>query len=202
MTTSTVQSAPTADMAAARRAMVNSQLRTCGVNDSVVLERMGAVAREDFVPEAARGGAYVDRAIALGNGAYLAAPLVHGRMLAEASPAGDDEVLVVDGGSGYLPELLKPLVGKLTVNTPEEALTKGRKGGFTLLVVDGAIEALPDTLAKRLAEGGRVVTGLARDGVTRLARGRKIGGEVALMPLAEIGMPRLPEFDVPKGWSF
>ena len=51
-------------------------------------------------------------------------------------------------------------------------------------------------------ENGRVVTGLAERGVTRLAAGRKVAGDVALLPLAEIGMPVLAEFAAPKGWSF
>jgi protein-L-isoaspartate(D-aspartate) O-methyltransferase len=38
--------------------------------------------------------------------------------------------------------------------------------------------------------------------VTRLAIGRRSGDDVALLPLAEIGIPRLGEFDQPKGWSF
>ncbi len=48
----------------------------------------------------------------------------------------------------------------------------------------------------------RVVTGLVVRGLTRLAAGRKAAGEVALVPLAEIGIPVLPEFAAPKGWSF
>ena len=42
------------DYAAARKAMLDSQLRTSGVNDAFVLERMGAVPREDFVPKPPR----------------------------------------------------------------------------------------------------------------------------------------------------
>ena len=38
------------DYAAARKAMIDSQLRTSGVNDTFVLERMGTLPREDFVP--------------------------------------------------------------------------------------------------------------------------------------------------------
>ena len=39
-------------------------------------------------------------------------------------------------------------------------------------------------------------------GVTRLAAGRKIAGEITLLPLAELGMPALAEFAAPKRWSF
>ena len=197
---------PVADAAAipfdrARRAMIDSQLRTSGVTDPQVIAAMGRVAREDFVPAAARASAYVDRAIALGEGRFLAAPLFHGRMLAEAALRGDDTVLVVEGGSGYLAELVRPLVAALD-SVAAGATAKKRKGGYSLMLVDGAIEALPDALAAQLAEGGRIVTGLVTRGVTRLAVGRKVGGAVSLLSLAEMGIPLLREFAAPKRWSF
>src|SRR5918993_1169994 len=100
---------PAPDFAAARRAMVDSQLRTSGVNEPWVLARMLTVPREDFVPPAIRSAAYVDRAVPLGEGRMLAAPLVHARLLAEARPQPSDRVLVVEDGSGYLPALLEGL---------------------------------------------------------------------------------------------
>jgi protein-L-isoaspartate(D-aspartate) O-methyltransferase len=191
------------DHAAARKAMLVSQLRTSGVNADYVLARMGAVPREDFVPAGARGVAYMDRAIDLGGGRYLAAPLVQGTMLQEAQPALGDKALLVDGGSGYLAALLRPLVGSLEVVAPADAVASTRKkGDFTLLMIDGAIERLPDSLSQRLADGGRLVCGLLKNGLTRLATGRKAGDDVALLPLAEIGIPALPEFAAKKEWSF
>ena len=132
----------------------------------------------------------------------LAAPLVHGRMLAEAKPTAADRVLVVDGGSGYLPALLEGLAGSVTTISAADALKGGKGGDFTLLLVDGAVEHLPASLAKRLSDDARVVTGLLAEGVTRLALGRKAAGEIALLPLAEMGIPRLAAFDKPKAWSF
>ena len=85
----------TTDFAAARRHMIESQLRTSGVNDSWVLERMAAVPREDFVPEAARAGAYVDRTVPLGDGAFLAPPLAQGLILTHARPDAADRALLV-----------------------------------------------------------------------------------------------------------
>lgn len=189
--------------AAARKAMIDSQLRTSGVTAPFVVKRMGAVAREDFVPASARGVAYMDRAIPLGDGKALAAPLAHGMLLQEAKPSAEDHVIVVDGGSGYLAELLKPLVGSLKVMSAEEALAPARGGKKAdLILVDGAIEQMPDSLVKRLADDGRIVTGLVHDGITSVAVGRKSGKSVAFIPLAEIGIPRLAAFDKPKGWSF
>jgi protein-L-isoaspartate(D-aspartate) O-methyltransferase len=197
-----VEDRPAAPQAVARKAMIDSQLRTSGVNADFVLARMGSVPREDFVPAASRGVAYMDRAISLGDGRWLAAPVVHGMMLQEAAPTSNDRALLVDGGSGYLAEVLRPLVGSLEVVTPDQAVEASRKGGFTMLMVDGAAEVLPEALVKRLADDARIVCGIVRDGVTRLALGRKAAGAAALLPLAEIGIPVLPEFARPKAWAF
>lgn len=192
----------TTDFEAARRAMIDSQLRTSGVNEPWVLARLAAVPREDFVPATARQVAYTDRAVPLGDGRMLAPPLVHARMLAEARPTANDRALVVDGGSGYLPALMEGLAGSLDVVTPDEAVKGARRGDFTLLLVDGAAELIPPALVKRLADDARVVTGVVTEGVTRLAVGRKVADAVSLLPLAEIGIPRLPAFDKPKAWTF
>lgn len=190
-----------ADHPAARRAMIDSQLRTSGVNQPWVLAAMLALPREGFVPEAHRGAAYIDRAIPLGNGRWLAAPLVHARFLAEAEPIPTDRALLVGEPGGYLAALLRPLVGSLDVLEPGQ-LAETQAGAYTLIIIDGAAEQLPDTLTVALADGGRLVTGMVARGVTRLAVGRKVAGAVALLPLAELGMPILPDFAAPKRWSF
>jgi protein-L-isoaspartate(D-aspartate) O-methyltransferase len=148
-----------------------------------------------------KAAAYIDRAIPLGNGRMLGAPLMQGRLLAEARPTQSDKALLVGDSSGYLAALLRPLVGSLDVVAPGDAATEA-SGGYSLLVIDGAIEVLPDALANRLDDDGRIVTGQVLRGVTRVAAGRKAAGEVALLPLAEIGIPVLPEFTAPKRWTF
>lgn len=193
----------TIDHSAARRAMIDSQLRVSGVNDERVLAAMNAVPREEFVPASACGHAYIDRAIPLGEGRALPAPLVQGMTLSEAGLRSDDTVLVVSAGSGYLAALASRLAGSVkSVDAAKAAGAKRGSGSFTVLLVDGAIEQLPTGLAGELIDGGRIVTGLVERGVTRLAAGRKLGGAVSLLPLAEVGIPVLAEFAAPKGWSF
>ena len=186
----------------ARTAMIVSQLRTSGVNEHWVLNAMAAVAREDFVPAAMRDAAYIDRAIPLENGRFLAAPLFHGKLLAEAAPTQDDKVLLVGEANGYLAALLRPLAGSLTVVDPAELAGLAGEGGYSLIVIDGAVEELPTAVSAQLADGGRVVTGVVVRGVTRLASGLKAAGAVSLLPLIEMGIPALPEFAAPKNWSF
>jgi protein-L-isoaspartate(D-aspartate) O-methyltransferase len=187
--------------APARRAMIDSQLRTSGVNEPWILDAMGSLAREDFVPASMREAAYIDRAIPLGNGRMLAAPLVHGRMLAEAQPVANDKALLIGQSDGYLAALLRPMVHSLDTIVPAEAATAGGSD-YSLIVIDGAIEVLPDALADRLADSGRLVTGQMLRGVARLAVGRKSGTGISLLPLVELGIPVLADFAAPKRWSF
>lgn len=183
--------------------MIDSQLRVSGVNADFVLTAVNSVPREDHVPADARALAYIDRAVPLGEGRFLAAPLFYGRLLSEAAPTAQDKVLVVDGGSGYLPALVRTLGAAVAVTDPASAAAGAPgNGAFTLLLIDGAIEQLPAGLAGSLADEGRVATGTVERGVTRLAVGRKVGGDVALLPIAEMGIPVLPAFARPKGWSF
>lgn len=201
MTITEERPASAAASKAARRAMIDSQLRTSGVNEPWVLEAMNAVPREDFVPRGARAAAYTDRAVPLGNGRFLAAPLVQGRMLGEAKPGPDDKSLIVSASGGYLAALVRPLVGALEVKDVGD-VGKLKQGAYSLILIDGAIEELPAGIAAALAEGGRIVGGLVTRGVTRLAVGTKAGGAVSWLSLAEIGIPVLPEFAAPRRWSF
>ena len=75
-------------------------------------------------------------------------------------------------------------------------------GEFDVVLVDGAVEDFPKPLVKRVAEGGRIFTGTVTRGVTRIAAGRVYGGEVSLLPLAEMGVPVMPEFAAHEEWSF
>ncbi|MEQ1497650.1 MAG: protein-L-isoaspartate O-methyltransferase [Novosphingobium sp.] len=191
------------DSSAARRAMIDGQLRVSGISQSPVLAAIAAVARENFVPAAARGHAYIDRAISLDQGHALPAPLVQAMILENADLAPADRVLVVSCGSGYLAALVEAMGASVEVSDAADAAA-GKPGGtgYSLILIDGAIEHLPAGLVDLLGEGGRVVTGLVRGAVTSLATGRKQAGAVTLLPIADIGIPVLQEFAAPTSWSF
>lgn len=193
------------DFAAARQAMIDSQLRTSGVNADWVLARMAAVPREAFVPPELRAAAYTDRAIRVDAHASLASPLFYGMLLQEARPVAGDRALIVSAAPGYLSALLEPLVAEIATLAPAEARNgagDGAKGRFTLLLIDGAAEHVPAALAAALAPGGRAVGGIVVNAVQRLAYGRPAGDALVFQPLMEMGIPRLVDLDKPKEWRF
>lgn len=201
MMTMTDNSQADAGTSKARKAMIDSQLRTSGVNEEFALARMMAVPREDFLPDDKAPLAYIDRSVPVEGGA-LASPLFYGKVLLEAVPVADDSVLIVEGGTGYLAALVAPLVSSVTTVSAADAAAGRIEGSYSLILIDGAIEQLPDALAKALDEDGRIVSGLLLRQVTRLASGRKIVGHVALQPVEDIGIPVLSDFNAPKKWTF
>ena len=193
----------TRDSETARKAMIDSQLRTSGVNEEFVLSRMINVPREDFLPGDKANLAYIDRSIALGADAFLGAPLFYGKLLLEAEPTATDRVLIVEAGTGYLAALTEPLVADVTcVSAANAAAGNLPDGKFSLILIDGAIEQLPSALSDAVAENGLIVSGILLRQVTRLASGRKIAGQISLSPVEDIGIPVLTAFNRPKGWTF
>jgi protein-L-isoaspartate(D-aspartate) O-methyltransferase len=189
-----------ANVEAARRAMVDSQLRVSGINDPAILAAFLAVPREDFVPAARRPVAYADRAVTLEDGAVLAPALTYGQMLTAAEPATDDSVLVIGAPGGYLAALAEKLAAKVTL-VPVSA-DWAATGAHSLVLIDGAIEDVPQALAGVVAAEGRLVTGVVERGVTRLALGRKVGETLALTVLAEADFAPLAAFAARPKWSF
>ena len=185
---------------AARRAMIDSQLRVSGINDPAILAAFLAVPREDFVPEARRPVAYADRAVALGDGAVLSPALTYGQMLTAAQPTSEDSVLVIGAPGGYLAALAEKLAAKVTLVAATGDWAKA--GEHALVLVDGAIEDMPAALADVVAAEGRLVTGVVERGVTRLALGRKVAGALALTVLAEADFAPLAAFAARPKWSF
>lgn len=177
-----------------RRAMVESQLRPEGVTDVRVLEAMGSVAREDFVPDARRATAYADRMIALPNGRGINPPIVTGRLLNAAAIVAGDRVLIIGDSSGYTTAVVRQLTDKVE--------TESGKGLFDVIVIDGAIEELPASLVEQLAPNGRLATGLDESGVTRLAIGRRAGSGIGLTPFLDAEMAVLSEFARPPAFVF
>lgn len=192
--------AEAADLVRERKAMIDSQLRVSGVNDPAILAAFAAVAREDFVPAARHGLAYVDRAVPLGDGTVLAPALTHGQMLIAAAPQAGERALVIGKPGAYLAALLRELGLVVTVASPSDDLTK--LGTFALVLVDGAIGAVTPALAATVDVSGRLVTGLIERRVARLALGRKVGSDIAFTTLGEADFAPIPEFAATKTWSF
>lgn len=215
----TVQ-APIPDFDEARSAMVESQLRPEGVTHRALLHAMGSVAREAFIPTEAGPLAYSDRSVPLGNKRFLGSPAALGQLLTDIDPQPGERALVVGGGSGYSaavlaamgvhstllesdPELADRAVAN-GVETVRGDLAAGHRKGapYDIILIDGAVEQIPDALIAQLADGGRLGAGLIDGPVTRLVAGRKSGEAFGLLSIGDSGLPALPGFARPPAFTF
>jgi protein-L-isoaspartate(D-aspartate) O-methyltransferase len=212
--------APIPDHSAARAAMVDSQLRPQGVSDPAVLLAMATVPREQFLPDHSRPLAYVDRAVAIGPGRFLAAPAVLGQLLTQMAPGRGQRALVVGAGTGYSAALLAAVgLEVVAVESAPELAGKARELGIALIegpleaghregapydqiLIDGAVELIPDAIIAQLADGGRLGTALVERGVTRLIVGRKSGDAFGYLSIGDAGVPALPGFTRAKAFTF
>ncbi len=86
----------------ARFNMIEQQVRPWSVLDQTVLQTMGNIPRDAFVPETLTSLAYADIEVPLAHGESMMFPRVEGRMLQELEIDIDDECLEIGTGSGYI----------------------------------------------------------------------------------------------------
>ena len=171
-----------ADYATQRFNMVETQVRTNDVTDVRLHQVMNTVARERFVPAARRATAYADVPVEVAPGRFLLDPRTFAKLLQLADLRGSDNVLDVACGTGYSSVVIGRIVrsvvaleqdadlvriasdmipasGATNVTVVQGGLTEGFKerAPYDVIMINGAIEAVPDTLLGQLAEGGRLV---------------------------------------------
>lgn len=176
------------DFARARAHMVDSQLRAGGVTNARILGRMAAVPREDFVPAARRQLAYIDDIQRLEAGRFMPPPVTLGKLLQLAEIGPDDHVLDIGAGSGYgtavmaglgasvigleahagLAETAAANLAALQLDNASVVSGAADQFGsdrFDVIIVQGALESVPDSFVKALRNGGRLVALIPAGGV-------------------------------------
>ncbi|HEX2345595.1 MAG TPA: protein-L-isoaspartate(D-aspartate) O-methyltransferase [Gaiellaceae bacterium] len=190
------------DAAEARARMVERQLRRRGISDERVLDAMGRVPRELFVPEERRLYAYEDGALPIGYGQTISQPFIVATICALLALEGRERVLDVGTGSGYQAAVLAELAAEVvTIEHVPELAERARaalgeagydrvevlvgdgslgvpeRAPFGAIAVAAAAPAVPPTLYSQLEEGGRLV----------VPRGSRWGQELVLVVRSEAG---------------
>lgn len=210
---------------AMRHAMVASQLRTNAVSDVRIVEAMARIPREAFLPTEHRTIAYRDGLLPLGGGRSQNTPLATARLLNEAAVRPGDRVLLIGAAGGYTAALLAALgasvvaleedasllavargalAGVANVELVQGSLVEGWAQGapYDLLVIDGAVEHVPDAVVAQLKPGARAVSGVIDRGVTRLAAGRRSEGGFGMVDFLDLECAILPGFVRPRSFQF
>ena len=206
------------DHARARITMVENQLRPSRIEDPRLLDAMREVPRERFLPKLLRSVAYADEDLLLPGGGHLIEPLVLARLIEAARVRPQDVVLVVGCTTGYAAvvlarmaatvillqlhadaaERVESLLEELAVDNvvvvtgDDPAAGHPSQAPFDVVLLVGAVEAVPPALLEQIGEGGRLVA-VIDDG--RIGKGTlftRLHGVIGSQVMFDAQIPRLP----------
>jgi protein-L-isoaspartate(D-aspartate) O-methyltransferase len=118
------------DFAAARRMMVDGQVRTSDVTDLRIVAAMLELPRERFVPEARADLAYLDLDLVVKEGSSgaparrLLKPMVLAKMVQAAEIGASDHVLDLGCATGYSSALISRLAASVSALEEDEGLAR------------------------------------------------------------------------------
>lgn len=219
------------DFAQARRTMVDTQIRVNDVTDGRIVAALMAVPREDFVPAARRDLAYIDDDIAVSEPAagkparYLIELMVLAKMLHAAEIRSADKVLDIGVATGYSAAVLAEFAASVVAVEEDEALAAAARaalagranvtveagplaagaaaqGPYDVIMLEGAVEAVPQALLDQLKDGGRLVAVVGTGRAAKCLVHSRIGEEISARAVFDAAIPPLPGFAAARGFVF
>ena len=215
-----------ADFAERRTTMVDTQVRPSDVTKFPIIDAMLKVPRELFVPQDRREAAYAGEHIALGQGRVVLDPRTLAKMLDVADIQNDEMVLDVGAGLGYssavaarMAEAVVALeedphlageadsaLGEASadnVAVVEGPLSEGsaKHGPYDVILIQGAVQHMPEALTDQLKDGGRIVAIFAEGTLGVVRVGYRIDGKVSWRYAFNAGAPVLPGFEASRAFT-
>ncbi len=219
------------DLAAVRRNMVDTQLRTYDVSSKRVLDAVDEVAREHFLPASLSALAYADQShtvrAADGTERVLLLPMILARMIQAAEIEPGARVLSVAGGTGYGAAVMAAMGAKVTLLESGEALAgearralaaagaepvtvvagslaDGYPAGapYDVILVEGALELEPTGLLAQLSDGGCLIAVMGLGRAGRVTLFRRSGESMGRRSVFDAAAVALAPFRAPADFRF
>ena len=215
------------DYEAARRNMVESQIRTNKVTHAGLLAALSSVPRERFLPADRAFAAYVDDDIPMAPGRFLMEPMVFARLVQLAEPKPEDRALVIGSGLGYGAAVLAHLVASIVALESDAGLAArgidqlarlaihnviqvtgplaqgwASSAPYDLILIEGSVEEIPQALFGQMADGGRLVAVIATEGVGRATLFMEREKVISHRPYFDAAVPALADFRRQRGFVF
>ncbi|MDB5478401.1 MAG: protein-L-isoaspartate O-methyltransferase [Alphaproteobacteria bacterium] len=207
----------------ARFNMVESQIRPFSVMNEQVINAFSSVAREEYIPVERRNLAYLGGDLPMGKGRFMVEPAGYARLLQEAHIVPGMRVLDIGCLTGYTTAILSYLTAEVTgldsvewvmqaknlahqsLNFVAGELAAGAplQGPFDVIVLNGAVQRIPEALIAQVKEGGLIACfwrGQRSDGHGVLYHKQK--NALRQQILFDAFVPILPGFEEQPGFIF
>ncbi len=208
----------------ARQHMIEQQIRPWNVSDPHILELLGAVKREDFLPAELKALAFADLELPLPGGRRLLPPKLEAKLVQEAQVQRHEKVLQIGVGSGYISALLAHRAQSVLAQDADAALVQLARANleragivnvqvqlgsapstdcFDVIVLAGSVAEVPQTLLAQLKPGGRLVGIVGEEPVMNcMVVTREANGGYHSVARWETVAERLPGFAQPSRFVF
>ncbi len=202
-----------------RTMMVDTQVRPSDVTKFPIIDAMLAVPREAYVPRQLRDTAYIGENLPLAMGRVILEPRTLAKMLDALDIGNDELVLDIGCGLGYstavIARMAQAVIGlESDASMAEDAQTTlsdhdvdnamvqvgaledgaAEHGPYDVIILQGAVEVLPETLSDQLKENGRICALFAQGALGVVRVGYKVDGQISWRDAFNAGAPVLDGF--------
>lgn len=209
-----------------RTTMVDTQIRPSDVTKFPVIDAMLTVKREAFVPTSQRASAYAGCEIVLATSRVMFEPRTLGKMIDELDVQVSDVALVIGAGLGYstavLAHMLELVIGieaeaelaseaetNLGENDADNAIIvqgnvadgAARHGPYDVILIEGGVEFVPESVLSQLKEGGRIACIFMEGQLGTCRIGFKSSGQVSWRFAFNATAPVLAGFEATRGFA-
>jgi protein-L-isoaspartate(D-aspartate) O-methyltransferase len=187
-----------ADFAAAREIMVDSQVRPSDVTDLGIQDAMRAVRRETLVPAGKAWLAYADAEVEYAPGRWMLRPRDVAKLLQGLRPKAGEAALAI--AAPYAAAVLEAMGLRVTrLDGPD---LKTISGAWPLILTEGAVTNVPPAWLAAIAPGGRLGVVERRGQVGRAMVYVRAEGGVGVRSLFDCTPPVMAGFAAEQGFVF
>ncbi|HSF63442.1 MAG TPA: protein-L-isoaspartate O-methyltransferase [Paracoccaceae bacterium] len=214
------------DFATRRTLMVDTQVRPSDVTKFPIIAAMLAVPREVYVPDALREAAYVGENLEIGPRRVVLEPRTLAKMLDALDVGQGEMVLDLGAGLGYSAAVIARLADAVIAVEEDEALAAeaqrrlsaegvdnaavhagplaegaARHGPYDVILIEGAVERVPEAILSQLKDGGRIAAVFMEGSLGIVRIGHKRDGAVTWRFAFNAAAPVLPGFERPRAFA-
>ncbi len=207
--------------------MVEGQIKPLGNISKQVMDAFLSIPRDQFVPLELKNFAYLEKNIELGNDRFLLKPSLIAKIISLAGFNSSDTVLIIGSSTGYSSAILSNIAETVIsieeddqlVNFSEtivldkkidnvvflkKDLNEGcpEHGPFNKILIEGAVEDIPNYLFDQLDENGKMIAIIANGDISEVREYNKVGENIGSKFLFNCEAPKLKAFNKTDSFNF